>query len=85
MNKTITLAVQQIGKQLVVCIPDDIAREAQLLAGQSVMLEIPAISDAIRNAEKLTPTLEQMLAQYDPEKSGGEVMATASAGKEIIK
>lgn len=64
----ITLKVQQLGDQLAICIPADIAKAAGLVIGQTVTLKIPATSDEISRADNLVATLEQMLAQYDPEK-----------------
>jgi antitoxin MazE len=34
---------------------------------------------------EVEPTLEQMLASFDPKRHGGEVMATAPVGLEIIR
>jgi antitoxin component of MazEF toxin-antitoxin module len=85
MSKTITLKLQQLGEQLVVCIPADIAKAALLVAGQPITLEIPTTPDEIRNAENLTMTLELMLAGYDAEKFNGEALAAPLVGQEIIK
>lgn len=85
MSKTITLKLQQLGEQLAVCIPANIAKDAQLVAGQPITLQIPTTSDEIHNAEKLALTLEQMLAQYDQERFGGEALATTPVGREVIK
>ena len=85
MSKTITLTVQQLGQQLAVCIPADIVKDMRLAPGQRVMLQIPTTPDEIGKAEALLPSLEQMLAQYDPEKFGGEVLASPPIGREIIK
>jgi antitoxin MazE len=85
MSKIITLKVQQLGEQLAVCIPDEMAKAARLVVGQSVTVEIPTTPEELRDAQQLVPTLEQMLSQYDPEKFGGEVMGAPLLGKEIIK
>ena len=85
MSKTITLKLQQLGEQLGIYIPADIAAAEQLTVGQPITLQIPTTPDELNNAENLALTLEQMLAQYDPEKFGGEVMAAPPVGQEIIK
>ncbi|MYM65854.1 hypothetical protein GTP45_03260 [Pseudoduganella sp. FT55W] len=87
MGKTITLKVQQLNGQFVVCIPEDIAAQKKLAAGQLIKLKILRTAEEIALAEAAAnaPTLEQMLADYDPDKFGGEVMAYPLEGREIIK
>ena len=82
MSTTIKLRVQQLGDQLAVCIPAEIAKSARLTIGQPVTLKIPSTANEISNAENLVPTLDQMLAQYDPEKFDCEVLAAPLIGKE---
>lgn len=87
MSKTITLEIQQLNGQFVVCIPGDTAVQEKLAAGQLVQLKILRTAEeiALAGAAENGPTLEQMLADYDPDKFGGEVMAYPLEGREIIK
>lgn len=85
MSTIISLQLQQLGDQLAVCVPANIAKAARLVVGQVVTLEIPTTSKEFLNAEKLVPTLDQMLAQYDSEKFAGEVLPVVPVGKEIVK
>jgi antitoxin MazE len=85
MSKTITLKVQQLNGQFVVCIPNDIVTQNHIAAGQLVALKILRTAEEIAIAEAEVPTLEQMLENYDPDKFGGEVMAYSLEGREVIK
>lgn len=77
MSKTITLQIQQLNGQFVVCIPRDIAAQEKLAAGQLIKLKILRTEEEVALAEVVAnaPTLDQMLVDYDPDKFGGEVMA----------
>lgn len=87
MSKSFALKVLQLNGQFVVCIPDDIAAQEKFVASQLVQLKILRTTGEIALAEAAAtaPTLEQMLADYDPDKFGGEVMAYPLKGREIIK
>jgi antitoxin MazE len=74
----VVLDIKQWGNNLGVRLPSAIVREAQLKAHQTVRITVvdgqiiitPIIADK-------PLTLEQRLAQFNPERHGGEIMATA--------
>ena len=84
MEKTATLTLQRWGNSLAVRIPSSIARSAGFKAGQPV--EVSAQESAVRVASAGEPrlTLKQKLARFDPERHGGEAMATSRAGNEVL-
>jgi len=77
MKMIATLTVQQWDNNLVIRIPDDIARSAKLVAGVTVELSVNNGSVIVKHFTPPPMTLAEKLAAFDPEKHGGEVMASA--------
>ena len=84
MEKTATLTLQRWGNSLAVRIPASIARSVGFKVGQPV--EVLAQDSAVRVVAAGEPrlTLKQKLARFDPERHGGEAMATSRAGNEVL-
>ena len=82
MTKNAT--VQRWGNSLAVRIPVELARSARLVAGQPV--ELSAQDGGLLMVPVGEPelSLSQMLAAFDPDIHGGEVMAAKPIGREII-
>lgn len=76
------LDIKQWGNNLGVRLPAAVARAAHLRADQRVRVSVEDGQIVIRPADESALTLEQRLAQYDPERHGGEAMAVASVGAE---
>jgi antitoxin MazE len=84
MAKTATLRLQRWGNSLAVRIPSSVARSAGFRVGLPV--EVSARDSAVLVAAAGEPrlTLGQKLALFDPERHGGEAMATARIGSEAV-
>jgi antitoxin MazE len=84
LEKTATLTLQRWGNSLAVRIPSSIAKAVGFKVGQPV--EISAQESAVLVAAVGEPrlTLKQKLARFDPERHGGEAMATNRAGNEVF-
>lgn len=80
MSKTVTLTVQKWGDDLVLHIPAKLAKEQKLSAGQLVDIHLRPSADSVQS--NTLPPLEQLLAQFDPKKHGGEAMTTTPIGVE---
>ena len=77
------LDIKQWGNNLGVRLPAAVAREAHLHADQRVRVSVEGSQVIITPILDLPLTLEQRLAQYDPERHGGEQMAaTQTLGAE---
>lgn len=76
------LYIKQWGNNLGVRLPAAVARAAHLHADQRVRVSVEDGLIVIRPADESALTLEQRLAQFDPERHGGEVMATPPVGAE---
>lgn len=72
----VILDIKQWGNNLGVRLPAAIAREAQVHVDQPVRLIVVNGQIIITPIQDESLTLEQRLAQFDPAKHGGEVMAT---------
>ena len=72
----VLLDIKQWGNNLGVRLPLSIAKEAHLKAHQTVKLNVVDGQIIITPAEK-SLTLEQRLAQFDPQRHGGEAMTTS--------
>lgn len=70
------LDIKQWGNSLGVRLPAAVAREAKLHVDQSVRVSVEGDHVIITPVHDERLTLEQRLATYDPERHGGEQMAT---------
>ncbi|MHB0974060.1 MAG: AbrB/MazE/SpoVT family DNA-binding domain-containing protein [Thiobacillus sp.] len=77
------LKIKPWGNDLGVRLPAAVARAAPLRADQRVRVSVEDGHIVIHPADEFLLTLEQRLAQYDPERHGGEAMACATAGCEM--
>lgn len=76
------LDIKQWGNNLGVRLPAAVAREAHLHVDQRVRVSVEDGHIVIHPAEEAALTLEQRLAQFDPERHGGEAMVSESVGAE---
>jgi len=76
------LDIKRWGNNLGVRLPAAVARAAHLHADQRVRVSVEDGLIVIRPEAEATLTLEQRLAQFDPERHGGEVMVTKPIGAE---
>ena len=74
----VTLDIRQWGNNLGVRLPASIAQEAGLKRDQRVKLSVVDKTVIITPAET-TLSLEQRLANFDPQKHGGEIMQTTQS------
>jgi antitoxin MazE len=84
LEKKATLTIQKWGNSLAVRIPSAIAKSVGFKVGQPV--EVSTQDSAVRVAAAGEPrlTLKQKLARFDPERHGGEAMATRRIGNEEL-
>ncbi len=83
MSKTATLKVQQWGNSLAVRIPAQVERSARFKVGQPVEVSAQDSNVLVRAIGEPKLSLAQKLAKFDPDRHGGEVMATARVGREL--
>jgi antitoxin MazE len=84
MSKSATLTVQQWGNSLAVRIPAKVARSARFRVGQPVEVSAQDASVLVRAIGEPKLSLAQKLAAFDPDRHGGEVMATERVGREMF-
>lgn len=84
MSKLATLTVQQWGNSLAVRIPAKVARSARFRVGQPVEVSAQDASVLVRAIGEPKLSLAQKLAAFDPDRHGGEVMATERVGRELF-
>jgi len=84
MSKSATLTVQQWGNSLAVRIPAAVARSARFKVGQPVEVSAQDSNVLVRAIGEPKRTLAQKLAAFDPDRHGGEVMATTRVGHEVF-
>lgn len=84
MSKTATLTVQQWGNSLAVRIPAKVARSARFKAGQPVEIMAQDSNVLVRAIGEPKLSLAQKLAAFDPDRHGGELMATGRVGREVF-
>jgi antitoxin MazE len=82
--KTATLRVQRWGNSLAVRIPSSVARSAGFRVGLPVAVSAKESGVLVVAAGELRLTLKQKLALFDPERHGGEAMATVRVGNEVL-
>lgn len=76
------LSIKHWGNNLGVRLPQAVAREANLHADQQVRVSVELGRVVIEPLPALPMSLEDRLRCFDPERHGGEVMATAPIGAE---
>ena len=76
------LDIKQWGNNLGVRLPAAVARAAHLRVNQRVRVAVENDRVVITPVTPTALTLEQMLASFDPDRHGGEVMAVTPLGAE---
>ena len=76
------LDIKQWGNNLGVRLPAAVAREAHLRVNQRVRVSVEGGQVVITPVADTLLTLEQRLALFDPERHGGEAMASPRIGAE---
>jgi antitoxin MazE len=76
--------VQEWGNGLGVRITAPVAKAARVARGTPIRVEVVEGGFFVRVAGKPKLSLAQKLKAFDPEKHGGEVMASGRVGKEIF-
>jgi len=84
MSKISTLTLQRWGNSLAVRIPAAVARSARFTVGQPVEVSAQDSNVLVKAIGKPRLTLAQKLAAFDPVRHGGEAMATARLGQEVV-
>jgi len=77
------LDIKQWGNNLGVRLPVAVAREAGLRVDQRVRVSVEQGRVVITPVEAALIGLEERLTRYDPDRHGGEVMATVRVGVEV--
>jgi len=77
MTTEAILDIKQWGNNLGVRLPAAIAREAHLKVNQRVRISVENDHVVITPINDAPLTLEQRLASFDPDRHGGEAMATS--------
>lgn len=77
------LDIKLWGNNLGVRLPVAVAREAGLRVDQRVRVSVEQGRVVITPVEAALIGLEERLALYDPDRHGGEVMATVRVGVEV--
>jgi antitoxin MazE len=77
--------IQEWGNGLGIRITAPVAKAARLERGVPVQIEVVESGLLLRVAGKPKLTLAQKLKLFDPARHGGEVMALAPVGAEIIR
>ena len=76
------LDIKRWGNSLGVRLPAAVARAAHLHEDQSVCISVEDGLVVLRPVENVQLSLEQRLAQFDPDKHGGELMQSQPVGAE---
>lgn len=84
MAKTATLTLQRWGNSLAVRIPSAVAKSVGFKVGQPVEVSAQDSAVLVKAVGDVRPTLAQKLALFDPERHGGEAMATTRVGSEVL-
>lgn len=79
---TVAAQISAWGNGLALRITKPMAKTAGVAEGSPVRVTVKPGCIVIET--EVEPTLEQMLATFDPKKHGGEVMAGRSVGKEAF-
>ena len=75
--------IQKWGNSLAVRIPSSVARRAGFQVGQPVRVSMQGASILVSPNGKPFLSLAQRLARFDPQRHGGEAMATERVGREV--
>ena len=81
--KTANLMVQKWGNSLAVRIPAAIARSVHFQLGSVVELAVQDGGVFVKSIGERTPSLDERLKSFDPQKHGGEVMVSSRVGEEF--
>jgi antitoxin MazE len=81
-KNVVLLAIQRWGNSLAVRIPSAIARSAHFQQGTPVEMTLQEVGVAVKPVGERKLTLDERLALFDPQKHGGEVMASENVGLE---
>jgi len=76
--------VAKWGNSLAVRIPKDVAEQARLREGDSIVIEALEGRVEVRATEKI-PTLEELVAQITPENRHAETDWGRDRGKEVVE
>jgi antitoxin MazE len=76
------LDIKQWGNNLGVRLPQAVARAAHLHRDQRVRVAVEGGCVVITPVAGVTPSLDEMIASFDPARHGGEVMVTKPVGVE---
>ncbi len=76
------VGIKKWGNNLGVRLPGNVARAAHLQAEQMVRVTVDDDGITITPVPQTAPTLAQRLAQFDPQRHGGEAMAADPVGAE---
>ena len=82
-SKPIEATINQWGNGLAVRITKAVAQAAGLKEGTTVRIAAVPGRVTIETAER-EPTLEEMLAGFDPKRHGGEAMPFKRVGREVL-
>ncbi|HXX86310.1 MAG TPA: hypothetical protein VEN29_20320 [Casimicrobiaceae bacterium] len=82
-KQAVLASVNQWGNGLAVRLTKAVANAAGVCEGTRVRI-IAQRGRIVIETETREPTLEEMLASFDPVRHGGEVMAFGPVGKEIV-
>ena len=84
MSKSAILTVQQWGNSLAVRIPAKVARSARFKVGQPVEVSAQDSNVLVRAIGEPKLSLAQRLVKFDPDRHGGESMATTRIRHEVL-
>lgn len=82
-QQAVTSNINQWGNGLAVRLGKLIAKTAGVQAGTPVRI-VAQPGRIVIEAASQEPTLDEMLAAFDPKRHGGEVMAFAPRGREVL-
>ena len=83
-EKKATSTLQRWGNSLAVRIPSSVAKSAGFKVGQPVQVSAHDSEVRVTAAGEPRLTLKQKLDRFDPNRHGGEAMATVPAGNEVL-
>ena len=78
----VILSIKYWGNNLGIRLPQSVAREAHLHADQQVRVSVEAGRVVIEPLPSAPLTLDECLKRFDPQRHGGEVMASEAVGAE---